>query len=185
MSFIRAKSKLKFNMILYFQRTGINLPYYHPSAHVTALDWSPRMVYQAREKVRKHHLYHVDKIMVGDIMRLSIYFGPESFNIVTSTRVFCSIPDPIIGFREIAKILKPSGLLIQLEHGSSNFRLMNLFMKPIDLITVKLGGYHITRNTLKNLKKAGFKTIHYWPLNSTGTVRLIVSKLELFKKVKL
>jgi ubiquinone/menaquinone biosynthesis C-methylase UbiE len=117
--------------------TGINLQYYHPSAHLTALDWSVRMVYQARAKVRKYNLYNVEKIIVGDIMRLSNYFDPKSFNFVTSTCVFCSVPDPIIGLQEIAKILKPSGYLIQLEHGSSDFGILNLFMKPFDLLTVR------------------------------------------------
>ncbi|KKL56767.1 hypothetical protein LCGC14_2242140, partial [marine sediment metagenome] len=122
-------SLLRGNILEVGVGTGINLPYYDSSAKVTALDWSSQMVEQAKAKVRKYNLSHVKKIMRGDIMKLSQYFKPKSFKYVTSTCVFCSVPDPIIGLQEIAKILKSSGLLIQIEHGSSDFRILNLFMR--------------------------------------------------------
>ena len=158
--------------------TGINLPYYDSSAKVTTLDWSSQMVEQARAEVRKYNLSHVKKIIRGDIMKLNQYFKPKSFNYVTSTCVFCSVPDPIIGLQEIAKMLKPSGLLIQIEHGSSDFRILNLFMTPVDRLTTKWRGYHISRNTLKLLEIVGSKTIYHKTLDPAKTIRLIVSKLQ-------
>ncbi len=171
-------SLLRGNILEVGVGTGINLPYYNSSAKVTALDWSSQMVEQTRAKVRKYNLSHVKKIMRGYIMKLSQYFKPKSFNYVTSTCVFCSVPDPIIGLQEIAKILKPSGFLIQIEHGASDFRILNLFMTPVDRLTTKWRGYHITRNTLKYLEIVGFKTIYHCTLDPAKTIRLIVSKLQ-------
>ena len=111
-------------------------------------------------------------------MKLSQYFKPKSFDYVTSTCVFCSVPDPIIGLQEIAKMLKPSGLLIQIEHGSSDFKILNLFMTPVDQLTTKWRGYHISRNILKYLEIVGFKTIYHRTLDPAKTIRLIVSKLR-------
>ena len=171
-------SLLRGNILELGVGTGLNLSYYHPSTNVTALDWSSQMVNQARAKVRRLRLHHIKKIVVGDIMELDKHFKPHTFDFVTSTCVFCSVPDPIKGLQEIAKILKPSGFLVQIEHGLSNFRIINFFMKFFDPFIVKWRGFHITRNTLKNLKIAGFETIHQWSLDPTGIIRVIISKLD-------
>ncbi|HEC39569.1 hypothetical protein LCGC14_0576550 [marine sediment metagenome] len=157
--------------------TGINLPYYDSSAKVTAIDWSSKMVEQAQGKVRKYNLSHVKKIMRGDIMKLSQYFKRNSFDYITSTCVFCSVPDPIIGLIEISKVIKPSGHLVQIEHGSSDFKILNLFMEPVDRLVTKWRGYHISRNMLKYLEEVGFKTVFHCTLDPAKTIRLIVSKL--------
>ncbi|KKK45039.1 hypothetical protein LCGC14_1187200 [marine sediment metagenome] len=64
-------SLLRGNILELGVGTGINLPYYDSSAKVTAIDWSQKMVEQARAKVRKYNLSHVKKIMGRDIMKLS------------------------------------------------------------------------------------------------------------------
>lgn len=171
-------SLLRGNILEVGVGTGINLQYYHPTTNVTAIDWSPRMVHQAKIKVIDKNLHHVKQIMVGDIMELSKYFKSHSFNFITSTCVFCSVPNPIKGFQEIAKLLKPTGFLVQIEHGLSNFWILNGFMRLFDPITAKWRGFHLTRNTIKNVKLAGFTTIYQWSLDPAGIIRVIISKKD-------
>lgn len=155
--------------------TGTNLKFYHPSTNVTALDFSPRMVHQAKMKVRRLGLHNVKKIVVGDIQELTKYFKASTFDYVTSICVFCSVSNPIKGLREVAKVLRPLGKLVQIEHGLSNFGLINFGMRLLDPLTVKLQGFHLTRNTLKNLEISGFKTLFQRSLDPTGIIRVIVS----------
>ena len=162
--------------------TGENLKYYHSSAKLTVFDWSPQMILQTKMKVKRLGLRNVKNFVIGDIQRLSNYFEPNSFDYVTSTCVFCSVPYPIKGFKEISKALHPSGKLVQIEHGISNFRLLNLFMRAFDPITANVRGFHLTRNTLSNLETAGFEVIHEWSLDSAGIVKVIISK-PTFSKI--
>ncbi|MHA2039368.1 MAG: class I SAM-dependent methyltransferase [Promethearchaeota archaeon] len=161
--------------------TGENLRYYHSSAKLTVFDWSPQMIQQAEKKMKRLKLKNVKNFVVGDIQRLSNYFKPNSFDFVTSTCVFCSVPDPIKGLKEITKVLNPSGKLVQIEHGISNLRLLNLFMRVFDPITANTRGFHLTRNILRNLKMAGFEVIHEWSLDPAGIVKVIISKPKFFK----
>ena len=156
--------------------TGNNLPYYHPSAKVVALDFSPQMVKIASDKVKYLQLNNIQHIIVGDIQRLSDYFNANTFDYVTSTCVFCSVPDPIKGLLEVKKILKMNGKLVQIEHGLSNIRLLNFFMKFIDPLTVKLRGFHLARKPITNLENAGFKILKQTKIDPTGIVRFIISK---------
>jgi ubiquinone/menaquinone biosynthesis C-methylase UbiE len=157
--------------------TGENLKHYHSSAKLTVFDWSPQMIEQAKMKIKRLGLKNVKNFVIGDIQRLSNYFELNSFDYVTSTCVFCSVPDPIRGFKEITKVLHPSGKLVQIEHGISNY----LFMKAVDPITANMQGFHLTRNTLRNLERVGFEIIHEWSLDPLGIVKVIVSKPKLFK----
>lgn len=155
--------------------TGNNLPHYRTSVNLTALDFSAQMLKQSKLKIKKLKLYHVKKLIKGDIQYLSKYFKENSFDFITSTFVFCSVPDPIKGLQEVKRILRPNGRLVQIEHGISNIKIINYFLKFFDPLTVKLFGFHLSRDILNNLKKAGFRIIHQRALDPTGIVRIIIS----------
>jgi ubiquinone/menaquinone biosynthesis C-methylase UbiE len=155
--------------------TGNNLPHYRSSVSLTALDFSAQMLKQSRFKIKKFKLYHIKKLIRGDIQHLSKYFKENSFDFITSTFVFCSVPDPIKGLQEIKRILRPNGRLVQIDHGLSNIKIINYFLKFFDPLTVKLFGFHISRDILNNLKKAGFKIIHQRTLDPAGIARIIIS----------
>jgi ubiquinone/menaquinone biosynthesis C-methylase UbiE len=46
----------------------------------------------------------------------SLPFEDDSFDCVTATMVICTMPDPRAGLDEIARVLKPGGKLLFLEH---------------------------------------------------------------------
>jgi ubiquinone/menaquinone biosynthesis C-methylase UbiE len=156
------------------------LKYYHPSANITAFDWSSQMMDQAAKKVRDLGLLNIKRFVVGDIQQLEKYFLPNSFDFIASTCVFCSVPDPIKGLQKVAKVFKRSGRLVQIEHGISNFKLLNIFMKGLDPITANMRVFHLTRNIQHNLERAGFKIIREWSLDAAGIIRVVISKPKLF-----
>ena len=158
--------------------TGLNLPFYGPHAQVTVFDWSPRMIFQAKLRTRNYNLKVIKKFVRGDIQELNKHFSNASFDYITSTCVFCSVPDPVRGLKELVRILKPSGRLVQIEHGISYFKPINLILKLFDKVTTKWLGFHLTRNIIINLEKSGFRILYEIPLDRFGIVRLIVSELN-------
>jgi ubiquinone/menaquinone biosynthesis C-methylase UbiE len=92
--------------------TGKNLAYYPEDVRISAIDLSPRMLARARRKVAKSPL-SVD-LQEMDVERLD--FADHSFDTVFATFVFCSVPDPVMGLRELRRVCKPEGRLLLLEH---------------------------------------------------------------------
>ena len=156
--------------------TGNNLKNYNETSRVTALDWSPRMILYAKLKAKRLNLSNIDNFIVGDIQKLEDYFEQSYFDFVVSRCVFCSVPDPIKGLKQVAKVLKSSGKFIQVEHGISNFKPINLFLKAIDPIAYRVEGVHIKRDHIKNLDQAGFKLLKHTSLDPTSIFRLMISQ---------
>jgi len=93
--------------------TGKNLPHYPPEVSVTAIDFSAAMLGRAREKVQKYGLGNVT-LLEMDVQDLG--FMENSFDCVVTTCVFCSVPVPVQGLREIRRVCKPDGKVLMLEH---------------------------------------------------------------------
>lgn len=99
--------------------TGKNLPYYAKYAktcRITAIDLSPAMLEQARRRARKLGL-EVD-FRLGDATALD--FPDHSFDTVVSSLSTCTFPDPVAALREMARVCRPEGRILLLEHGRSD-----------------------------------------------------------------
>ena len=83
-------------------------------------------------------------------------FPDNSFDYVVTTFVLCTIPDPLKSLKEMRRVLKPSGEMINLEHVRSSNPLIALFEELINPVLLFLLGDHTTRHTLKNIEEAGF-----------------------------
>jgi phosphatidylethanolamine/phosphatidyl-N-methylethanolamine N-methyltransferase len=92
--------------------TGKNLDFYPSNKRMTAIDFSSGMLNKAKKKVEKKRM-SVDLIAM-DVQRLE--FEDQSFDTVLATFVFCSVPDPIEGLKEIKRVCKNEGKIILLEH---------------------------------------------------------------------
>jgi ubiquinone/menaquinone biosynthesis C-methylase UbiE len=136
------------------------------------------MVNHAREKVKEFHLKNIKEIVVGDVQKLEEYFPVHSFNFVTSRCVFCFVPDPIKGLKQISRVLKPNGKFVQLEYGLSKSRTLNLALKIFDPIISKRYGLHLNRDHIQNLKDMDFKIVYQQSIEPTGVFKLIISKME-------
>jgi ubiquinone/menaquinone biosynthesis C-methylase UbiE len=96
--------------------SGLNLPHY--TAEVTELvatDPSPHMLEELRDAAAKA-APPVGDLRVERADAESLPFGDESFDTVVSTYVLCTVPDPERALAEIARVLRPGGRFLYLEH---------------------------------------------------------------------
>lgn len=132
--------------------TGANLSYYPKEVNLTAIDFSPKMLSYGKE-----HAARLKKpVTFYEMDAEKMTFSDNSFDYVVTTCVFCSVPDPVRGLKEIHRVLKPEGKLLMLEHMRSENRLLGLLMDIVNPVVVKILGANINRRTLENLEQAGF-----------------------------
>lgn len=96
--------------------TGANLPLYGTRvAEVIGIDLSEAMLERARR--RAAGLAFPVALNVGDAENLA--FLDASFDTVVSSLATCTFPDPARALREMARVCRPGGRILLLEHGRS------------------------------------------------------------------
>ena len=96
--------------------TGKNLPYYPTVCQLTAIDVSLAMVTRARQRADTLGLH--GHLQVMDAAHLG--FPDQHFDTVVDTLALCTFPDPVAALREMARVCRPAGHLLLLEHGRSD-----------------------------------------------------------------
>ncbi len=150
--------------------TAKNLPYYGNGVQVTGIDFSRGMLDKARKKLKDYPEKRVT-LLEMDIMHMG--FPDNAFDYVVSTFVFCTVPDPVAGLREVKRVLKPGGKAIFLEHMKSASHFNNLFLYAMSGMTIPLIGTSMVRKTKENIQKAGLQIVEETNLFS-DIVKLLV-----------
>ena len=135
--------------------TGVNMRHYPPNAHMTAIDISDRMLAKARARAERTHV-DVDLALM-DAQHLQ--FPDGTFDAVVATCVFCSVPDPVAGLREVLRVLKPGGKALLLEHVRGSNPIVGRLMDLLNPVAVRMSGANINRRTVENVRAAGFADI--------------------------
>jgi ubiquinone/menaquinone biosynthesis C-methylase UbiE len=133
--------------------TGKNLRLYPPGVEVTGIDISPRMLERARALAGRIGV--TPELHLADAQRLP--FADDSFDTVTATCVFCSVPDPVQGLREAARVLRPGGELLLVEHVRPRNPLLGKLFDLLTPLTRTLMGPEINRRTEENVSAAGLR----------------------------
>ena len=148
--------------------TGRNLPRYGSGVTLVGLDPSADVLPSARKRAPGARL------LVGSAEALP--FDDGSFDTVVSSLVFCSVPDPDRGLREVHRVLAPGGSLAMLEHVRSTSRLGARIQDAIQPAwTCVLGGCHPNRDTEAAVRRAGF-TIDPETRRAKGSLRLFLAR---------
>jgi ubiquinone/menaquinone biosynthesis C-methylase UbiE len=129
---------------------------------MTAIDFSPKMLKQAERKRERKQLA-VD-LSLMDVQ--SLCYADNSFDTVVASFVFCSVPKPRKGLKEIYRVLKPGGQLLMLEHVLSSNKLLAWLMNLLNPMVLRLVGANINRETIKNVQACPFSKIYVDPVSS-------------------
>lgn len=152
--------------------TGKNIPFYPKGMAITAIDLTPGMVERAQRRAQALHS-DVD-LRLGDVQALT--FPDNSFDDAVATCVFCSVPNPVLGLQELARVVKPDGQVLLLEHMRSANALIGLFMDVLNPIVVRIMGANINRRTLENVQQSGLQLKHVEDVGMGGIFKLIVAR---------
>ena len=135
--------------------TGKNLPYYPEGIELTGMDISLKMLERAKQ--RADTLKIKAELVLMDIEKMT--FPDRYFDYIVSTFVFCSVPDPIQGLREVKRVLKDDGVALFLEHVRSENWFLGKMMDIFNPMVRSLIGSNINRSTVENIRKAGLNII--------------------------
>jgi phosphatidylethanolamine/phosphatidyl-N-methylethanolamine N-methyltransferase len=96
--------------------TGLALADYGPHLQVVGIDLSPEMLDRARERVEAERLHHVTGLHEMDAGDLQ--FPDNSFDTVAAMFVMTVVPEPERVMRELARVTKPGGEVLLVNHFS-------------------------------------------------------------------
>lgn len=151
--------------------TGKNLPYHPRDREIVAVDLSGRMMERAVRRGRDRTRLHFAQM---DAQRLG--FPDDSFDTVVATFVFCSVPDPEAGLREIRRVLRPGGRLVLLEHVLSGIPGLRRFMRLINPLVVGLSGANVDRETVETVREMGFELEELWDCGVGDIFKIVVAR---------
>jgi phosphatidylethanolamine/phosphatidyl-N-methylethanolamine N-methyltransferase len=98
--------------------TGLSLPEYKPHLEITGIDLAPEMLDRARERVAAEKLTNVAGLHEMDAGNLQ--FPDASFDTVVAMYVITVVPDPEKVMRELARVVKPGGEVMLVNHFSQD-----------------------------------------------------------------
>jgi phosphatidylethanolamine/phosphatidyl-N-methylethanolamine N-methyltransferase len=98
--------------------TGLSLGMYKRGLEIVGIDLSPDMLDRARAKVASEGLDHVTGLHEMDASVLE--FPDQSFDTVVAMYVMTVVPDPVAVMREMARVCRPGGQVLLLNHFSQD-----------------------------------------------------------------
>jgi ubiquinone/menaquinone biosynthesis C-methylase UbiE len=82
-------------------------------------------------------------------------FADAAFDTVVCTLGLCAIPDPKKAVAEMARVLRPGGLLILVDHVASTWRVLRGLQWLVERVTIPLAGEHFLRRPLVLVEALG------------------------------
>ncbi|MBE0525087.1 MAG: class I SAM-dependent methyltransferase [Methanosarcinales archaeon] len=151
--------------------TGKNLKYYPENCRVVGMDVSSKMLEHAKKRAE-----NMDNVSLFVMDGEHLAFENHSFDYVITTFVLCSIPDPVAALKEMKRVCKPDGMVINMEHMKSKHAILSMIEDIFNPLTFGAMGVNINRKTAENIKKAGLNIISEQNLALKDVFRLIKSK---------
>ena len=96
--------------------TGNNLRHYPEDCKITLIDLSRSMLKIASQKARRQRL----EVSIQEMDAESLEFPDDAFDTVVDSLSLCTLTQPVQALREMARVCKPKGRILLLEHGRSS-----------------------------------------------------------------
>jgi ubiquinone/menaquinone biosynthesis C-methylase UbiE len=138
--------------------TGVNLELYGDGVEdLTLVEPDPHMGAQLRKRLADRHGDPLPAQLVAAPAE-ALPFADDTFDTAVATLVLCTIPDPVAAIDELARVLRPGGRLLFIEHvraeEASSARWQDRLEKPWRFVA---DGCHCNRDTEANLRASSFK----------------------------
>lgn len=148
----RLFSKIRGATLMVAAGTGNDFKFFPPGQHIMAIDISPLMVERAARKAAAYQ--GTIELHMMDVCELP--FADAGFDTVVTVCTFCSVSRPVVGLREIYRVLKPGGQLLMFEHVRSKIGPFGIFLDLMTPLSRRVGP-ELNRDTVGNVQKAGFR----------------------------
>ena len=100
--------------------TGRNISHYPKAVdRVVLLDSSRNMLLQAKDKISQQKDENGKRFATMEADATNLSFPDSCFDTVVDTFGLCSYVDPVTALNEMARVCKPNGKILLLEHGRS------------------------------------------------------------------
>lgn len=154
--------------------TGISLPDYARHNRLVGCDLSEPMLRKAHERVAAHNLTNVEALAVMDASRLAL--PDQSFDVVVAQYVITAVPDPETTLDEFARVTKPGGEIVLVNHIGAEGGARWLFEQGFAPIARRLGWrpeFPFARLTAWMARNGGVRLIERLPMPPLGHFALI------------
>ena len=148
----RLFAKIRGATLMVAAGTGNDFKFFPPGQHIVAVDISPKMLERAAKKAASYQ--GTIELRETDVCELP--FADDTFDTIATVCTFCSVPKPVVGLRELYRVLKPGGQLLMFEHVRSKIGPFGIFLDLMTPISRRFGP-ELNRDTVGNVQKAGFR----------------------------
>lgn len=151
--------------------SGLNLPYYTPAVtRAAGVDLSSGMLEEARKRAdtlgRKIELVQMNAEQLA--------FPDQSFDTVAVCLALCTVPRPSVALDEIARVCRPDGVAVFLEHVRSPNWPVYAFERLWSPIQERTLGCSLVRETVAAIQHSGFRVMSEHS-RLLGIFRLVVA----------
>ncbi|HEY8446221.1 MAG TPA: methyltransferase domain-containing protein [Thermomicrobiales bacterium] len=152
--------------------SGLNLPYYSRNVHrAVGIDLSLGMLRVAQERAVTLGL----PLAVAQMDAERLGFRDGSFDTVAFSLTLCTVPDPVAALREAARVCRPEGRVILLEHVRSPVWPVTMVQRLLAPAQERAMGCDLLRTTVETAERLGF-TIESERRRLFGVFRLVVAR---------
>jgi phosphatidylethanolamine/phosphatidyl-N-methylethanolamine N-methyltransferase len=117
--------------------TGISLKDYARTNRLVGVDYSEPMLRKAQERVAEYRLDNVETLAVMDAKHLA--FPDASFDVVVAQYVITAVPEPEAALDEFARVLRPGGEIVLINHIGAETGLRRAFEQWFSPVARRLG----------------------------------------------
>ena len=154
--------------------SGPNLDHYPPdAASVIATEFNEESIAQAKSRSNVRRAGERIRLASADIEHLA--FPDDTFDAAVATLVFCSVERPVVGFREVRRVLKPGGRLYLIDHVRSHHAWLGRLQDRLNPRWHAFAeGCNLNRDTEGNVRAAGFELLNL-KINFLGLIKTMVA----------